>query len=91
MQYQCPQCPKIFPKKSSLDAHIKRMHSEPLPATPPATPTAPPATKSKFEVKKPPKKVVEAALYECNACHAELSKGQNPCPNCGEEMNWSGL
>lgn len=83
-QYQCPHCPKVFASKASLNAHIKRMHPEP--AGDPGGPGEP--GENNFDVQPPP---AEKKPYHCLNCGEPLSKGQNPCPRCGEALDWSGL
>ena len=30
-------------------------------------------------------------IYRCATCNNILSKGQNPCPNCGRQQSWIGV
>ena len=32
---------------------------------------------------------MESTRYHCNGCGSDLIEGQTPCPNCGEELDWS--
>jgi len=31
---------------------------------------------------------VEPQMYECPSCGGDLAEGTNPCPGCGDEMDW---
>lgn len=47
----------------------------------------------KFEIKKPSVKLedVDGFRYYCADCEKDLTKGQNPCPGCGETIDWDRL
>lgn len=32
--------------------------------------------------------VANVPIYYCNACHAKLKKGENPCWHCSQYLNW---
>lgn len=29
--------------------------------------------------------------YQCPRCNYPVSKGQSPCPNCGQPLDWKGV
>ena len=96
MSYQCPTCQKVLKTKKSLNRHIKTQHPEqPGPGSETKEKPAvkalevlaikkPPEHKEKTETKEP-----ETSGYHCVGCGGQLSKGQNPCPTCGAELDWS--
>jgi DNA-directed RNA polymerase subunit RPC12/RpoP len=76
-----------------LKEHIARMHTDKQPQNE-AAPE--PRTKStgrqlELQVKTKAKREVETEtiVYYCVECGAALTKDQNPCPNCGTELDWS--
>ena len=97
MEYKCDQCEpnKFFKTKDGLRQHEKRMHPDIPVGTPnPAEVETPnPAADEVFEVKPPEKKDTPAkpGTHHCLGCGAPVSKGQSPCPGCGEALNWEGI
>lgn len=83
--YICPIC---HIQVKDLKGHTARMHKGKT--TPPKSP---PKTKGKtLELKTPAKKeTTEPRGYHCIDCGAVVTKGQNPCPNCGAHLDWSSL
>jgi len=90
MEYKCDQCTpaKFFKTKARLRRHEGRVHDKDKGKSAAGSAAAP-----IFEVKKPSKKTnaPEPGGYHCNNCGAPLTKGQDPCPACGEELNWEGI
>ena len=81
--YQCDQCPKLFSSKAKLWRHQARVHGK----------AKGDATGKTFEVKKPIEKVISSKPddFYCINCGSSISKGQTPCPKCGEPLNWEGI
>jgi len=84
---QCPICRQWF---RDVKGHTARMHK--------GTPVPEPKVKAKgkgktLELKTPPKKETSEpyARYHCIDCGAVVDKGQNPCPNCGHQLDWGSL
>lgn len=51
-------------------------------------------TKTKFrtlKLKTPKHKAVDEKTYHCAACGTKVTKGLNPCPGCGESLEWGGF
>lgn len=91
MPYNCQYCGKSFKSKKSKDRHEME--------TCPDRPEKEPGGKADvrvLEIKKPPVKKpasekTESINYQCLGCGASLSKGQTPCPACGEPLNWGDI
>ncbi len=89
MSYQCPECKKNLKTKKSLKRHIETQHQS----------KEEPKDKKNIKVleikapkkKKPTTEETESGGYHCNNCGATLTKGQDPCPACGEALNWEGI
>jgi len=86
--YKCPQCDRFFSSKAKVNQHVKRFHER---ANPPAAVTAPGDKPAEFSIKKPPAKKQAATSYHCNGCQGTVTKGQNPCPHCGESLAWENV
>jgi len=89
--YSCPHCSKNV---KNLRKHIKRMHPDQVakgeqPKAEPKTSVKTLELNVKPPEKKEPKKESEVQGYHCIDCGALITKGQNPCPNCGTYLDWS--
>lgn len=86
MSFQCLECQKVLKTKKSLKRHMETQHH---------SPKEPAGKEIKIlEIKMPATKKPaspEPKGYHCNNCGAALSKGQTPCPACGEALNWEGI
>lgn len=85
--YTCPHC---YKQVRDLPAHIARMHPEKSGADNRPEPDTN-AQDNDALVIKPPEAKTEAKQYHCINCGTALSYGQNPCPNCGEPLDWAAL
>ena len=79
--YVCPHCQKQLRKKRSLDAHIAKYHPEHTGGG--DTPPAENAEELNLNLPETP-----PGRYECADCGAEVKKGQEKCPKCGETLLW---
>ncbi len=88
--YTCPICQKTV---KNLREHTARMHKTPAPGESPAPaanpPESPPVKAEKFEITPPAPKA--KTTYHCVDCGATVNRGQSPCPECGAELDWSGI
>lgn len=91
--FTCPVCKK---KCKNLKMHTQIMH--PTSGGTPKTGKEKPAKdvsmelpeSQDFELTKPDKKTA-TAQYHCVDCGAPLTKGQTPCPGCGNPLEWGTL
>ncbi|OGO29966.1 MAG: hypothetical protein A2Z29_04680 [Chloroflexi bacterium RBG_16_56_11] len=87
---KCPYCDAVV---KDLASHKARKHpdeyrreKEANPAPPPASP--PPGDVETLEIEAPEE---ARDTYHCTACGGPLSRGQDPCPKCGESLDWKAV
>ena len=87
--YVCPHCHKSV---KDLKSHIARLHPDQVDNKTQPEKTKPTTKGKQLEIEKPETKTKEkesAGAYHCLGCGATVSKGQNPCPSCGQALDWS--
>lgn len=85
--YSCPHCHK---QVKNLKKHIKRMHPDQVAQGEQPEPKTKVKTLELDVPKKKKEEKAEAPGYHCVDCgYKPISKGQNPCPNCGAHLDWS--
>lgn len=93
MQETCPYCQK---KVKRLKTHIRMAHPEkldPPPGNKEPTVKTPGVRVETLEIKSPTEKVETAAEsgYHCVDCGEPVNKGQENCPKCGIQLDWSSI
>lgn len=87
--YKCefPGCNKFFSSQAKKRQHEQRVHATKTPEANPAKVIDLTTKKSPevLKIKKPNKK---EGGFHCLDCGHTLTKGQNPCPSCGESLAW---
>lgn len=86
---ECPYCNKVV---GNLANHIRMVHGDE-------------AKREGYQVEKPDitkddllgtgskadNLTPKPPIYYCTNCRAKLRKGENPCWNCGQLLNWEGI
>ena len=98
-QYKKKECPYCHKHLGNLENHIRLKHPAEAKKDGRAT-EPPPASKEQLlgiAPANPPADLPEKITYFCQGtfegskCKAELRKGENPCWQCGEYLNWEGI
>ncbi len=90
--HKCPYCdpPKFFARITNLNSHVKSEHTDQ--GNKPNEPNEandPNEANQELVIKVPAE--AQAGGYHCLGCGGTLTKGQNPCPGCGEPMTWDNI
>jgi len=87
--FDCPTCHKVLKSKRSMERHQANFHSaDPLAKQKAGTVdnASNNASNETLELETPPEQT-----FECGACNAKITRGQEKCPGCGEALDWSGI